>query len=338
MRAVTTFAALPFVLSILAAPVATEDVRLTWKFREGDVMRYRMVQEMEQAVTGPGEFETKSNVSQVLKQTVKSVSADGIAAIECTWEALRFHMNVPMGGDVDFDSTHGDTESNVSGPLKGLIKLVGSTFRMEMKPNGEIVSIHGIAEVMEAVFSGDDPETQPMRTMMSQMFTDESMKRMMEASVLPEQALAIGDTWTRDIEVPMGPIGKVKVHSDYALDSVGTTRGVRCAKVAVKQTMSLADGKPDFSAMPFAEQFDIFMTIDDSKGEGALYYAIERGGLAEFDLDSHTEMSMKMAPKGDAESNMPDLKMNIEMDMKISMVLLGPEEPAFEPEKKDEKR
>jgi threonine dehydrogenase-like Zn-dependent dehydrogenase len=60
--------------------------------------------------------EVGSNVSQVISEKVKSVTPDGVATLECTWEAVKMHMSLPMGGDMDFDSTQAGGASSAPGP------------------------------------------------------------------------------------------------------------------------------------------------------------------------------------------------------------------------------
>jgi hypothetical protein len=140
-----------------SSPIWGEDVKLAWKLKEGEVLRYRIVQDTHQTITGPGEFEFGSTVAQVIREKVKSVSPEGVASLECTWEAVKMHMSLPMIGDMDFDSTQAGGAAGALGPLKGFADLPGATFTMEMKPNGEVAALHGIGDAMKKVFAGDDP-------------------------------------------------------------------------------------------------------------------------------------------------------------------------------------
>jgi hypothetical protein len=211
VRIVHTVAASVLACSVFASsasvrapsPIHGEDVKLAWKLKAGEVLRYRIVQDTHQTISGPGEFEVGSNVSQVISEKVKSVSPDGVATLECTWEAVKMHMSLPMGGDMDFDSTQAGGASSAPGPLKGFANLPGASFTMEMKPTGEVASISGIGDAMKKVFATDDPSAKMMKDMMERSFNDESMKRSLETAVLPEKAVAVGGTWGRDTAFDM---------------------------------------------------------------------------------------------------------------------------------------
>src|SRR5262249_13866536 len=182
--------------------------------------RYRTSLEMDQKLSGMGEFETHMKMGQVIRQKVESISPEGLAEIECTWEAMRLHTSLPMGDDVDFDSTRGDSGAGLPESFAGLPKLVGLVFHMRMKSTGEVVDVTGIADAVDKLLEGHDSKKSPMRQVMNSMLSDESMKRMLQVTALPEKALTVGDDWTRDVEVPMGPIGKAKARYDYTLEGL----------------------------------------------------------------------------------------------------------------------
>src|SRR5262249_23606240 len=155
-----------------------------------------------------------------------------------------------------------------------------------------------------------------------------------QVTALPEKALTVGDDWTRDVEVPMGPIGKAKARYDYTLEGLEPQGGTKCAKIGVKFGMEM-DGKPDLSAFPGAGMFDIDLSFDGVEGEGALHFSPDLGRLMRSRLETHVEMNMHLIPKDEkACRNMPKMDMTMEMGQKTDMVLLGPDDPAFEREGK----
>lgn len=337
MRILTTLAASCLACSAFAsafvsspARVAREDVKLAWKFKEGDVLRYRIVQDTRQTISGPGEFEVGSSVSQVIRQKVKSVSGDGVATLDCTWEAVKMHVGMPMGGDMDFDSTQPGAAEKAPAALKGFAGLPGTAFQLEMKPTGEIASIHGITEAMQKVFSVDDPTMRMMKDMMERSFNDESMKRSLETTVLPEKPVAVGGKWSRDTEFDMQKIGKLKAHFDFTYDGKEDQSGSPCAKVSTKYTLSMGAGKPDMSSMPGAENFDIDLSMDDAQGEGTIYFSCDKGRLIRSTTATDMDMNMAMKPKGQDKGEEGKMEMAIRVNIKSTVALLGADDPAFE--------
>lgn len=316
-----------------ASPSLPAEVRLAWKFHEGDVLRYRILQDIRQEMSPMG-METATKVGQVLREKVQSVATDGTAKIEVTWEALRYHMDSPMGSGMEFDSTK-DAPETVTGPMKGVAKIVGSAFQLEMKPSGEIVALRGIDEVMAKIAAGG--EGGPMSSMLAKSFNDASMKRALETMVLPDKGLADGEAWKRQSQFDIPALGKLKVDFDFKLDGTETVGGSKAAKVGVLYSMSLGGGKPDMSGMPGAEQYDIDLTMNDAKGEGTIHFSPDLGRMVKTQLASDMDMGMVLKPKGESKAGEGEgIKMGIVIHQKLTSTLLGASEPAFEDAAKTE--
>lgn len=313
------------------APVPREDVKLAWKFKEGDVLRYRIVQDSRQTISSPqGEFEVGSNVSQVIKEKVKSVAGDGVATLDCTWEAVKMHVGMPMGGDMDFDSTQPGGAEKAPAAMKGLAGLPGTTFQVEMKPSGEVASIHGLTEAMKKVISSDDPSMRMMKDMMERSFNDDSMKRSLETAILPDKPVAVGGKWARDTEFDLQKLGKLKAHFDFTYAGMEDQSGSPCAKVDTKYTMSMGAGKPDTSSMPGAENLDIDLSMDDAQGEGTIYFSSDKGRLIRSAMATDMDMNMSMKPKGQDKGDQGKMEMAVRVNIKSTVALLSADDPAFE--------
>lgn len=317
---------LAFLALALSTPAAPADVRLAWKFKPGDVLRYRVMQVVQQSISGMGNMETGIETGQVLNEKVQSVAADGTAKLEVTWEALRYHLNAPMASGMDYDSTK-DTPDSATGPMKSLAKLVGSSFQVEMKPSGEIVTLTGIDELMKKV--GSDSAAGPMGGMLQRSFSDSSMKQKMETVVFPDKAIADGETWKRSSTFDVPSLGKLKIDYDFKLDGTETVDAGKAAKIGVLYSMSIGGGKPDMSGMPGAERFDVDVSIDDAKGDGTIDFSSDLGRMVQTRLTSDMDIKMNMTPKGDAKGGAPAMKLGVQTHQKVTTTLLGASDPAF---------
>jgi len=241
-----------------------------------------------------------------------------------------------MGSEIDYDST--DAASTPPDALKGVAKLVGLAFEMRMRPTGEITELEGMDEALAKLFESDAPDVGAMRQMMSEMLSEETMKRSLEAAVLPSHALKEGEEWKRAIAIPLGPLGKLDAAYVYRYEGLATAPAPRTAKIGLEFTMKAATGQPDFSAIPGSELLDIALDIGDSTGKGTLEFDVDAGRLARSSVETEIELTMEMklkeAPEG---ADMPPMEMHIEMAMRNDMRLLGPDEPAFEPRPKSGK-
>jgi hypothetical protein len=323
-----------------AAPIprtpaaAVEDVRLVWKLKEGETLRYRIAQDSHQVTEGMGNFETDANGAQVVRETVKSVGADGTAKLECSWEALRIKMSVPMGGDMEFDSTRTE-DASTSGPLKGLGKVVGATFLMELKADGEVASISGVTDAFSKAFPDSDAGSKMAKSLVGRMFNDEGMRRTMQSAFLPEKAVAQGATWKHDASYVLPSLGELKVHFDYSFAGTEDAGGGSCAKLAVKTGISFGNVKPDFSGSPMMERFDVDLKLEDGKGEGTVLFSPALGRLIQSSSVADLDFDMSMKPKGAGEEHGGDpMKMTVSTSTKQTIALLAAGDPPFAPDTK----
>lgn len=333
---------LPYVLalvlagSIFAEPLAHEDVRLAWKFTQGDVLRYRNTMEMEQTISGPMEVKTTTVVAQLLEETVRAVDGEGTATLACAWKAVRMKVESSTGTTLEYDST--DPESTPPEALAGLAKVVGLEFEMRMRPSGELVDLKGLSAAFDQLFSGDDPQSAAMKKTMSEMFDETNMKRTLEVAVLPDHAVKQDEQWKRAVSVPLGPLGKLDAEYVYTFQGLGEEAGTKGAKVGVEYTMKPGGEKPDLSAFPGGDQLDIGLEIDDTKGGGDLFFDVAAGRLARSTLETDLGLTLTMKPKNPPEGATTEpIEMRMEMAMRMDVRLLGPDEPAFEPAAKPKK-
>jgi hypothetical protein len=236
------------------------------------------------------------------------------------------------GGDMDYDSTK-DAPESAPAPLKGLVKVVGSAFQLEMKPTGEIVSLHGIDDLMQKI--GSSSESGPMGNVVAKSFNDASMKRALETIVLPEKEVADGGSWKRSSQFDVPSLGKMKIDFDFKLDGTEEIAGSKCAKVGVVYAMSLGDGKPDMSGMPGAQQFDIDLSMEGGDGQGTIDFSPELGRMVLTKIASDMDLNMTLKPKGDAKgAGGEGMKLAVRVHQQLATSLLGAKDPAFEAEAK----
>lgn len=331
MLILAVFARLPFAAPVRnPPPVATsEDVRLAWKLKEGDTLRYRIVQEIHDVSAGSGDFATDVGSGQVLQEKVKSVASDGTATIECTWEALRIQMSIPMVGDLSFDSTRTDGPASSSGQLKGLASVVGATFRMHLKRNGEVVSVSGVNEALSKAFPEDDPSLKLPGGILGQSFNDDGMRRTLQSAFLPDKSVAAGAMWKHDATFHPRSLGDLKLHLDFAFTGMEKVGSASCAKLDVKYAMEFG-GTPDLSGPPGAEQFDTELKLEEGKGEGTIYFAPSLGRMIQSSTVSVMRLAFLDTPKGAREGHGgKPTKTTVSSNTKQTVALLAAGDPPF---------
>jgi hypothetical protein len=336
MRALALALTLPLAGTPTAPSPGTEETRIAWRFEKGDVLRYRNTMEMEQTVSGPADVTVKTTTAQVLAQKVLAVDDDGTASMKCTWEALRMRVAAPMGAGMEYDST--DPASTPPQAMKGLARLVGLAFDMRMRPTGEVLALQGVDAAVAKLFPEGEPSAAGMKAAFAGMLDEEGLKRTLETAVWPEQPVAVDDTWERDVEMPIGPLGTLRAHYRYTYEGPAEELGAHCAKVGVEFTMTAGASKPDFSHLPGADVLDVEVEIGDSDGSGTLWFSTERGRLVRSDMATGIELVLRMSPKEPLEGHPGPMVVRMDMKMRVETRLLGADEPAFERERRGRRK
>jgi hypothetical protein len=322
--------AAPLAALVLSAPTSTDSVHLAWKLKEGDVLRYRITQVMEQSITGPTEMEISNTSSIVMSQKVLAVSSDGVAEVDVKYDAMKMHMEMPMGA-MDFDSTRtGDDAKKNDEKLAHIGRLVGSSFHMQLEPSGRVAELSGIPELLAKAFPDDaaaDPMMGDMREMLKQSFGNDAIKKLIEVAVYPDKALSTGDHWNRTTSWELPMVGTLDIAMEFTLEGSEPQKGQECARIAVTDTISQNKAKGPGANM-FADKFDVDVSVSDSKGKGTLHFAPESGRMVKQVLSQNMEMNMSMRAK-DSDKSTPAMEMGISIDMQTTTELLGKDEPVF---------
>jgi|GEM_PF-2110296 hypothetical protein len=241
---------------------------LRFDFKPGTVAKQVMTQDMTMTMAmGAEDLVTKMTMSMFQTYTVQSVEGDK-AAIEQKITRVKAVMDNPMM-QVDYDSSDEDSDP---GMLEGLADLVDSTIRMKLSNRGKPSDVK-LPEGLSEDAGGPDLEQ-----MISQVVT-----------ALPEEPVAIGDTWTVDQNMAMGQMGDTSTKVTYKLIAVSD------AEIVLEQSL-----KMDLSTMEVPPG----MEIKDATAKGKIVIDRRTGLPKTSDLD----MTMKM-----------DGPMAMEMVLKVSL-------------------
>lgn len=266
-----------------AAPLAAQSVELRWKLEPGSVVVYRQAQETTSA-TPMGEI-TQSQ-STVVRQEVLGVGPDGEADIRVTHESLSFEQDGPMGRQ-SWDS---ESDEDPADPAMAMAaSLVGRSFEMTMAPDGRILRVAGMEDVLDEMLAGisDDPAVAAQaRGMMESMFGEEGLETMMQQSMqpLPHGSVAPGHEWDHTLSVRM-PFGTISSEYRYVLREVTTEGGRQVAKIDLTGTMGSLDPDP---SNPMAGM----MEMSGGEMSGEITFDIDRGLLLRSSVSTAMTMSV----------------------------------------------
>lgn len=224
-------------------------VSLRYRWRAGDILRYRIVQRTESVMSNiPGYPDLVLNQEQASDTTmrVRSVEPDGTARIDWSFDGVRAVVEQPGAGRMVFDSASPDTATDPSDPMTGAMRaLVGRTIHLEIAPDGAVRSMGGVDAMREAVraeIAGTPAET--MRPNMKAFLSDDALRDQFEQAFrqLPEDAVCTGQTWHRAERRYFPLAGTVEAETEWEFEGIEPNAGAGAplAKVASSSTVTLS--------------------------------------------------------------------------------------------------
>lgn len=305
-------------LACAAGAVAQDGDTIRWVWEPGRMLRYRMVNEMEQQqeIPGMGEFEVLTRQEFVMRQEVGGLNEEGLAEVTVTYEQARMKMSMPFG-EFEYDSTVGGDEELLEGNpmLKPIAAMVGKSITFTVDPTGSIGELRGMTTIMDHAFRDIGAEMpEGMLKAFKEGLGDEAMRQMFEQGmkVLPDGPAEKGASWSQDVEQKIPMLGTLRGENTFTLYEFVTEWGHPCARIKMESTKLEHEPAEE---NPFAGMgAEMELGVEEMKMTGETLFAIDVGYL----LRSETKMEMKTVIKVDAGQAE---RMEIKQDTKQKVVM-----------------
>lgn len=227
------------------ASVASGKIDLRPRFTKGQEIRFRMKMEstgtqaggLGDAGEGPGEQSMSTNQEIGLLMRVKDVNPETGAMLDLVYESLKFNMDSPMMGRVEFDSSKPATGGDAAMAEMMLRPMVGLTLSVKTDKDGNITEVKtpdgvgGVGGEMLRQFTGADV----VKNMFGPIV---SLRR-------GTGQAAVGEMWTNQDAIE-SPMGTMKVTTNNTLSSHSGGR----ATIDINGGVSLTQGAGGASAIP----------------------------------------------------------------------------------------
>lgn len=267
---------LAVLFSLTTPPCYADDgVSLQWKWEKGRVLRYRMVQEHRQMP--PGTIaETVTRQTIVLREEVTDVTGDGIATVHTSFESVKMEMDTPSG-KMSYDSTNPSDLVKASTFLfRPIARLANASFTMKLNREGKVLELSGFEKTMSDILPPEQDGgaiAAGMNAQIKHMYSDQSMKQMMDTSlhVLPDKPVAAGDTWDRRIDAEMPVIGTMTEQGTYTLERIDEKESQKTAHITSKAQLSL-DAPSPYAGM-------LKSSMKNGTASGEIDFDVEQGCL-----------------------------------------------------------
>jgi hypothetical protein len=280
LRTTSAFALLVCVAQVCVAR-AQEPQRheLRFTYAKDAVTWHRMSSDMAmQMDMGGQKIDMQVSIEMTMHTKVVELLADGSAKVERTVKRLQTKLENPMMGEHVYDS---DVKDADAGQMADMAVLVGVKMTMQMDRRGKVKSLKFPPELEDKLSGQMNVED------LEGMFSKESI-------VLPEQPVAIGETWKAENSMPLGGgMGEVKMFQENKLISYENGVAIIDQKVSFgeAQEMQSPKGGP--------------MKITGHPAQGKVELNLAAG------RPEKTSTKMKLEMKGDG------IDMSIDMDLEL---------------------
>lgn len=171
----------------------------------------------------------KSTTTMLVRQEVYSVKDDGTGRVAITLTQVRNESTDRKGDKRIFDSREPDKSDPDARKVYGA--MAGRTFIMEITPDGRMLRMEGVQEMVDAMFGSmgelKEVATQPMMQKMRKSMEETISQASAIGVAAQPQGRRIGEEWTNETNTPAMMFGEMTGKTVYKLESVDTVDGRR---------------------------------------------------------------------------------------------------------------
>ncbi len=247
-----------FLIVLLGVHPVSAQVKLEWRFKEGETFFAERVYTQKQAVEMKGKaFKEQRSKTWLSAITVKEKTKAGYI-LELKVESAIFRS----------DGERRDVSPAVASDELLAAKFKGCSFNVTVSPQGKVSKFEGYEAFIQKLTDKNADGEKALRA----LITEEGLREDAEEVFgwLPERIVRKGDKWKREAVEPMPPFGSFKSTYEYVLD---TEQGPEVG-IGLSTKMSYR---------PPGNEAELFKVVKGSlkgeDGKGALVFDIEAGRL-----------------------------------------------------------
>jgi phage tail tube protein FII len=250
---------------------------LKWKFEEGKTFYQEMSTETKQSMQVMG-----ANITQKQSQTFWfSWKPEKFDTEKKTWTVKQkiegVKIEIDIGGQkVSYNST---ADSATNSALAEFFKaLVGSEFTLTLDSNFKVTKVEGRDEFVKKLATAN----QQMEPLLKQILSDDALKQMADPafSIAPKDPVKKGDSWDKNVQLNMGPIGTYKTKYKYTYDGIDEKE--KKDRIKVETTLEYTPPTESSTSIPFKIK-GAKLTSKDSTG--SVLFDREKGRVDQSEME-----------------------------------------------------
>jgi len=276
----TVLVAFVALAGIFIASAARAEDPLRWKFKQGEKLNYKMVQDMKMSAAGGPIPQMNTTMKQEMDMTWDVQGVDektGEAVIRQKFDQVKMKMTTPVGG-FEYDSKSQEAPTGLGAMIAPMYKaMTEGDFEITMTSRGEVKDVKVPEQVLTAL------KNSPGAAAMGDIATPDGFKKMISqgALVLPKDAPKQGESWTTKVEMKNPAVGKQTVETTYRYEGTKDIKGTKYAVIKPQLKMDFESKPAEGEGQPQqpAPQQQMQMKIKDQSSDGEVLFNIAAGRL-----------------------------------------------------------
>jgi len=263
-------------------PTGPVELKLKWPVGERVVQDMDMKMKIAMNMPGqPAPMEQNMTMGQKFSMTVLKDLPEGGHEVELEFLSARMGMEAAGKKTLDYDSEKKTDEKNPMAAVFG--QIVGTKIDYYLNASNEVDRVEGIDTMLGHLAEGSNPQ---VAAQIKGMFNEGYFKQMLSSSrFLPPHAVAIGDSWPVQFEIPMDPIGTLVLDYTFTLQGWEMHGTRNCARMEFQGGI-----KTKSSGKPIAP--GVNMSIQDGTASGVSWFDPELGIVIDSDVNQDFAMIM----------------------------------------------
>jgi hypothetical protein len=304
-------AALAF-LALAASGTAQAQVKLQYKFPEGQKLTYKSTSNTSQTLTLMGQaIETESKDTILTSQTVGKKRADSTQPVVEKIESLTSELSLPGGLTVSFDSK--DPDAKIDNPqlafLGDVYKLISQmTYTVVLDGQNKVKAVEGTESLIEKADKLGDLAKQSVRSRLNAQHLKEQFEE--RHGNLPDVLARAGEPWERTEKLDLGG-QTLTFHKKYEYAGTEKLGTKTLDKISVK-TLDVKYAMDPNSASPLkATKSDLKI----ESGDGTILFDRDAGAVVSAKGKIHIKGPMTLDAGGQEIAAKLDLTMETDTEL-----------------------
>jgi hypothetical protein len=271
----------------------TKSIRLQYKYKEGDVLKYKVATISKGTITMTGLPEDasihtipsigiKTKTECIFTQKVIRIEEGGVANIDISYDLCD--MDIKIGKET-LPPIFSKKQQN---PFFKFME--GKKINIKIGRDGSLLEIKGIEELFEEMVA-------QMPNEVSDEFIHkfkEELEKCMIMSIeenyhrFPLEEMKRGDVWIREVDYNIPFFGTIYGKFTYTIQEFKQIKGFDCVKIDIDTDMNFGEEAPELFNIPYID-----IEINGGvQGKGEMIFAYKEGKLLNTDLGMNMDMEV----------------------------------------------